>query len=908
MIGQTISHYRIVEKVGEGGMGVVYKAEDLKLKRTVALKFLHVRAITDRERRARFLHEAQAAAALDHPNICTVYEIDEVDDHLFIAMAFLEGVSLAHRVEAGPLPVKDSIDIAFQVALGLQAAHRKDIVHRDIKSSNVMVCDQGDGQRQVTLMDFGLARLSEATKLTVDGARVGTAAYMSPEQASGEQVDHRADIWATGVVMYEMLTGRLPFKGEYDQALMYSIVCEEPEPITGLRTGVPLELERIVFKCLEKRPADRFQSVTELLVDLRSLQRQFESSDSRTMIARRPTSREAGRPAPSGLSRPRFAIPVVAAGALLLTAATALITWRMARPTAAPSSAPVNYKLTQLTRDVGLTTTPALSPDGNLIAYSSDRGSPHNLDLWVQQVAGGGAVRLTSSEAADHSPSFSPDSSRIAFRSDRAGGGIYIMPALGGDARFIAREGQRPRFSPDGRQLAYYTGPPGSIVGAKLFVVSVDGGQPRQLQADFASATEPIWAPDGSHLLFMGRHSTGGDEIWMTPLDGGEPLSTGLRALCSQYGISFMHLDSWAEGGGYVVFSGVEGDAENLWRARISTASWTFSNRPERLTFGVAEKEATVAAGGRIAFVNGMRRVDIWSLPVHSEEGVAAGEMERLTQSGATDTSSDTSVDGRVITFRSNRSGTSDVWTKDVVTGKETALTSNADLESIPKISPDGARVAFSLSGAEPGTIRIAGAAGGLAERVCADCGPPSGWSPDGAKIYYLTGFNGRVTVHLLDIASGKHHLLVEHPEYSVYAPRMSFDGRWMTFKVDLPAGTTQVYAAPVEDQPPPVERWATITDGGYWDDIPRWSPGGGTIYFVSDRDGFRCIWARRADPASKQPRGDVFPVQHLHQLRLSMLRLSLNEFELAVARERLVFPMAELSGNIWLMEPVANR
>jgi Tol biopolymer transport system component len=440
-----------------------------------------------------------------------------------------------------------------------------------------------------------------------------------------------------------------------------------------------------------------------------------------------------------------------------------------------------------------------------------------------------------------------------------------------------------------------------------LFLISADGGQPRQLHADFASATEPVWAPDGAHLLFMGRHPASGDEIWMTPVDGGEPVRTELRALCSRYGISFMHLDSWAAGSDYVVFSGVEGDAENLWRARISTSTWTFSDRPERLTFGVAEKEATVAAGGRIAFVNGARRVDIWSLPAHLEEGVGAGELERLTQSGATDTSSDSSERGHVITFRSNRSGTSDVWTKDIVTGRAFAVTSNAELESMPKISPDGSRVAFSLSGSEPRTIRVAVAAGGLAERVCQECGPPSGWSPDSSKIYYLAGFDSRTAIHILDLASGEHHPLVTHPEYPIYAPRMSFDGRWMAFKIDLPAGTTQVFAAPVEDEPPPFERWVKITDGGFWDDIPRWSPGGGMIYLVSDRDGFRCIWARRVDPTTKQPRGDVFPVQHFHQLRLSMLRLSLNEFELAVARDRLVFPLAELSGNIWLMEPAAN-
>jgi len=251
VVGQTISHYRITEKLGEGGMGVVYKAEDTNLKRPVALKFLAAHLLGDEDVKARFRREAEAAAGLNHPNICHVYEISEVEGKTFIAMAFLEGEGLDKKIEAGPLKLKDALDIAIQAAQGLQAAHGKKIVHRDIKPANLMV--SGPGSKQlVTIMDFGLALLSDRSKLTRRDETMGTVTYMSPEQTYGMELDHRTDIWSLGVVIYEMVTGQQPFKGHYDKAVMYSITNEEPEPMTALRTGVPMELELLVNKCLAK--------------------------------------------------------------------------------------------------------------------------------------------------------------------------------------------------------------------------------------------------------------------------------------------------------------------------------------------------------------------------------------------------------------------------------------------------------------------------------------------------------------------------------------------------------------------------------------------------------------------------------------------------------------------------------
>jgi serine/threonine protein kinase/tetratricopeptide (TPR) repeat protein len=271
MIGQLISHYKILERLGGGGMGVVYTAEDTKLKRTVALKFLPPEFTRDPEAKERFIHEAQAASALDHNNICNVHEIGETDDgQLFIAMAYYEGETLKMRISEGGMRIDEAVDIAIQVAQGLQKAHEKGIVHRDVKPANVMIASDG----VVKILDFGLAKLAGLSKLTRVGSTVGTAAYMSPEQARGEDVDYRADIWSLGVVLYEMVVGRLPFKSEYQEAVVYSILNEEPPALTSLRSDVPMELERIVKKAIAKSRDERYQHTDELLVDLYTLQRE----------------------------------------------------------------------------------------------------------------------------------------------------------------------------------------------------------------------------------------------------------------------------------------------------------------------------------------------------------------------------------------------------------------------------------------------------------------------------------------------------------------------------------------------------------------------------------------------------------------------------------------------------------
>ncbi len=271
MIGTTISHYKILEKLGEGGMGDVYKAEDTNLDRIVALKFLPLEMTRDKDIQTRFIHEAKAASALDHPNIYTIHEIDKTEEgQLFICMGYYEGKTVGEKIKQGPLGIDEAFEITIQIAQGLDKAHKKKIIHRDIKSANIIVTIDG----VTKIVDFGIAKLTGLTQVTKDGTSLGTASYMSPEQTLGKEVDHRTDIWSLGVVLYEMLTGATPFQGDYEQAVVYSIMNEDPKPLTSLRTGIPLELERIVNKTLAKDPNDRYQHLDELIVDLKHVEKE----------------------------------------------------------------------------------------------------------------------------------------------------------------------------------------------------------------------------------------------------------------------------------------------------------------------------------------------------------------------------------------------------------------------------------------------------------------------------------------------------------------------------------------------------------------------------------------------------------------------------------------------------------
>ena len=492
--GTIIGRYQVGERIGSGATSVVYKAEDTRLKRTVALKFLAPQLVSDEATKARLIREAQAAATLDHPNICTVFEIDEADGQTFIALGYVDGENLDNRIANEPLEIRDAIEIARQICGALAQAHRKGVVHRDLKPSNVMLEREG----LVKVVDFGLAQVAGRSRLTREGVTVGTVAYLAPEQIQRQESDERSDIWSLGVVLYEMITGRSPFEGERDEATLYAILHEEPTPISQLCPEAPPAFQRVVAKALEKWPSQRHQHAAEFLKDLNAI----VDGGAAEVSSEEPSAAPEQPTEPSVLRK-----PIALSSAVLMTIAAVVIAatlvW-LVHPGSQPTR-PATYQITQLTRDSGLSYQPSLSGDGKLMAYASDRAAEGNLDIWVQQVPRGNPIRLTRNEADDHDPHFSLDGTTVVFRSERDGGGVYTVPALGGEERILAKLGRRPRFSPDGREVAYWTGESPFVFSlSHIYIVKATGGQPRRFQPDFDWVSHPVWSPDGRRILFSG--------------------------------------------------------------------------------------------------------------------------------------------------------------------------------------------------------------------------------------------------------------------------------------------------------------------------------------------------------------------------------------------------------------------
>jgi len=463
VIRQTISHYKILEKLGEGGMGIVYKAHDTTLNRDVAIKFLPKHLSSQTEEKERFFLEAQSASALNHPNICVIHAIDQVEDETFIVMEYVEGRTLRKWMEESQgktegfrkLGLQEKVGIAIQIAEGLEKAHEKGIIHRDVKAENIMVTPDG----RVKVMDFGLAKLRGVSKLTQTGSTVGTMAYMSPEQVEGLETDHRTDIFSFGVVLYELLSGKLPFQAEHQAAVMYEILNVDPVPLTEITKGIDPELNRIVAKCLEKNREERFQSFQEVVVDLRRYRRDTEGKRSERLQPRstvRPTT-----------ATNRITLMTIGGAVLVVAAVLAYVFLRPAEENESGDKI-----ITRITADPGLEYEPAMSPAGDRVAYTTDdRG---NLDIIVRSLQSGESVRLVDSEADDAQPAWSPDGSRIAFVSARERGGhlsialgigllqtyvtgkngdVFVIPVQGGAPVKVADNGYYPSWSPNGKEL-----------------------------------------------------------------------------------------------------------------------------------------------------------------------------------------------------------------------------------------------------------------------------------------------------------------------------------------------------------------------------------------------------------------------------------------------------------------------
>ena len=869
-------------------MGVVYKAEDTRLERPVALKFLNLVAETGDDSKARFEREARAAAALDHPNICTIYEIDEAEGRPFIAMAFLEGDTVQELVQKSPLAIDDVLELGSQAAKGLAAAHEKGVVHRDIKSANLMVVRASTGSEpQLKIMDFGLAQLTAgASKLTQDGSTLGTAAYMSPEQSRGEKVDERTDLWSLGAVLYEMLTSQMPFRGEYQQAVVYSILHEAPQPITALRSGVDLELERIVFKALQKTTEDRYQNAVDLLVDLRALKKQRDSGAAQmrpsafvTAVTPPATVDSGERPASADSVAPAPPLPrwrrygLLGAAAVLLVALGALAS-RLLGPYSPidPSLPPV---VTPITSDEGTESFAAFSPDGSQIAFVWDGPTQDNFDIYIRVVdEGGQPLRLTSDPASETSPAWSPDGRSIAFvRQQRQESAVFLIPPIGGSERRLSDITVRGRliqdrllgWSPDGRTLAIVqqggagqrdAGPDGLDPPAQSAAeggaepapdAPLPGGRegPRRqgipggiLLHDVASGQSRLLyltdvSDDRRSRVHSPTFSPNGARIafvW-----GAGPLAGDIYVMPVEGGGTPQRITNdesliqglvWSEDGS-IIFSSERGrGATRLWRAKVGPlggAVLPLLGPGENATLPAVAKQ-----GRRLAYTRSELDINIWQLDVgHGREMM---KPKAIIVSTRLDHSPQFSLDGRRIAFVSDRSGYNELWVADADGSNAVKLTSyGGPTVAAPSWSPDGNEIAMQVINGSRFDVDVVPVNGSTTRRLTT--GNASGslpfWSHDSEWIYVTLREDGlcKIPARGGEVVHESHRLAAEGG-----SAQESMDGTLLYFaKRGFGGGLWQIpveggtaSALPRAVMPAGRGRWAVTEKGIFFVDRDR--------------------------------------------------------------------------------------
>jgi Tol biopolymer transport system component len=892
--GQTVAHYRITERLGGGGMGVVYRAEDVRLGRAVALKVLPEQYAHDRQALERFQREARAASALNHPHICTLYDIGEHEGQPFLVLELLEGQTLKRRIGGRPLPTDELLELAIQIVDALDAAHAQGVVHRDVKPANVFVTPRGEAM----VLDFGLAKLTarrppaspapppEAAAddelLSSPGTVLGTVAYMSPEQARGEDLDARTDLFSLGVVLYEMATGRLPFQGKTPAVLFDAILHGEPAPVLQRNPELPAELGRIIGKALEKDREVRYQGAAELRADLKRLQRDLDSGRARAVSM---TATALTVPAQPRRTR-RFAGPAAVTVGVLVLGGSAVLHFfprpapEAPSPPAGPSAATPPLRPLQLapfTGNPGAERQPAFSPDGTRIAYVWNGEKGDNFDIYVKLIGAGEPVRLTTNAADDFSPVWRPpDGKWIAFaRYDAAkgDGGIYLVPALpGGQERRLApqslpvRTQSGPLFGlnctlawhPDGNTLVFpsresATDPVG------LFALSVETREkPRRLTTPSPSQSGdilPAFSPDGRTLALVRNRSL----VYRMSFPEGQPTQLTFESQPN-------HALAWTEDGRDLVFASTRRGIAGLWRIPAT------GGEPAPLAgVGGNANDVAVAPPGqhRLAYVQQQIHRQIWRFrrPGRPEERPTPTPL--LVSSRSDGGPIQYSPDGQRITFTSDRSGNEEVYVCDSEGRNPVQLTSFGSAGAgTPRWSPDGQSLAFQHGTAGGKAIFVVGASldrdqPRLVTSRTFDDREPS-WSRDGQSIYFSSNRSGRFEIWKVPAQGGEPVQVTKGGGESCFE---SADGKLLYYysarktrdiwKVALRGGAEEhVLAMPKEGN---WRDWALTENGIYFLD-PEATPGPAFRFFAFASNEITLIAQLEKNPSERLVCCDVSP------------------------------------------------
>jgi serine/threonine-protein kinase len=811
MIGKTILHYRILEQVGQGGMGVVYKAEDTKLRREVALKFLPTNALQGQAEKERFVREAQAAAALNHANIAHIYAIEEINGQVFITMEYVAGKELSEIVGANggsPLSLDKTIDYATQIAAGLQAAHEKGVIHRDIKSANIMVTDKG----VIKIMDFGLAKLANRSKMTIQGSTLGTAAYMSPEQARGEELDKRSDIWSLGVVLYEMIAGRLPFKGDYEQAVIYSILNEEPEPLTALRSGLPIALDGIVAKALAKDPNVRYQHVDELPADLKALDT-AALTRSRISVVQQPSEKAQT----SGERK----IPWILVGILTVVLLLVLIFAFNSKSRGPVETLRLNLSLVTLPNQNLLRTgvqALALSPDGKRLVYTlSEEGQ--NL-LYTRSLDSFTATPIKG-PTNGRAPFFSPDGQWIGFLAD---GKLKKVSVSAGTVQTIC-DANGFRGASWGSNNTIILSPEFS---SGLMVVSAEGGRLRQVSTLDSTQHErthrwPQVLPGGEWVLYT-IGSQDNPNSYVDARIAIQSIETGERHVLNVRGEMARYVAP-----GFLIIA-----------RNGSLLAATFSMKTFRTTQplvpvldnvdgdgGSGISYFAISDEGRLVYIPGIRNKDLELIWVDKQ-----GKAEPLPiQSGSYSTPR-ISPDGSrlAVTVGQQVDGNYDIWMYNLKSGSFNRFTFGKSMR-FPVWSPDGKVLYFAATSGEQRGIWSKPADGSSPETQIApfELLPVAYVTRDGRKLILnrLGGSETGESIFALDLDQPQEPEALFPTGISSYSGNLSPDGRFITYGSNE-TGTLEIFVSTFPNQE---GKWQLSSASGL---NPLWSPDGKALYYIS--------------------------------------------------------------------------